>query len=640
MAVALCFVFAGCTRHAETNKRLIVLGIDGMDPEFLERHWDALPELDRLRREGEFKRLATTTPPQSPVAWSTFITGTNPGEHGVFDFIHRDPDTLLPVSSMAQASEGGVQLTIGPYVLPVTRGQIRNSRQGTPFWKSLADRGVPVTILRMPTDFPPEECEGHSLAGMGTPDLRGTFGTFSFFTTDPQWKNRKVSGGDVIPVELGNYQTLLRLPGPDNSLRRDNQRTHVDIRVAVDPAESVARFEIGSERVILKQGEWSDWIPVQFGLIPPLATANGMIRIYLKQVRPHFAAYISPVNIDPIDPVMRISEPDSYSSELASAKGRFHTQGMPHATGALRYGVLSREEYLKQSRGVSEQALKLLDYGIDRFRTGLLFFHFFGIDQDSHMLWGDYETELLHTYRMVDDAIGRIREKAAGATIVIMSDHGFAPFDREVHLNTWLMREKFLALQDPDAPDNEALKNVDWSRTKAYALGLNGIYVNQQFREREGIVGEGEEYEVLVAGIRKRLLELRDPVSGRPVVHRVAIAREEYRGAMVDGAPDLIVGYYPGYRSSWQTALGAVPSSIIEDNTDEWRGDHCISAEFVPGVLLSNRKSARTHPRLQDLTATIMEEFGAGNMEQLEGRSIYSTERLAHANVQADYQAR
>ncbi|MGH9628434.1 MAG: alkaline phosphatase family protein, partial [Bryobacteraceae bacterium] len=422
--------------------------------------------------------------------------------------------------------------------------------------------------------------------------------------------------------------TILRLPGPVNTLRRDEAPTHMDIRVAVDPDEPVARFDIEDRRIILKQGEWSQWIPVRFPLIPNLADVDGIIRIYLKQVHPRLSVYISPINIDPSAPAMPVSAPESYSQDLAQSIGLFYTQGMPQDTAALRHGVFNREEYLSQSRHASEQTLLLLDYALDRFRDGVLFFHFFGVDQDSHMLWGDYEDQLLETYKLVDETLGRVRERAGDATLIVMSDHGFASFDRAVHLNSWLMREGFLVLDDPaNTGDDELLQHVDWRRTKAYSLGLNGIYVNKQFRERDGIVAEGEETDMVLAAIRERLLAWRDPGNGKPVVASVVISREQFQGDMLENAPDMIVGYFPGYRSSWQTALGAVPARIIEDNTDEWRGDHCIAARFVPGVLLGNRKSVVANPSLEDLTVTILEEFGVEAAPQLEGRNIYSTAR-------------
>ena len=593
-----CLSGAGCGSADHTLKpRMIVLGIDGMDPVFLERHWDKLPNLDRLRREGEFKRLATTMPPQSPVAWSTFITGLSPDGHGIYDFIHRDPVTRMPQSSMA-ITKPGRKIKIGPYVVPVSSDRIENQRRGTPFWQILAKAGVRATILRMPTDFPPIECEAHSLAGMGTPDLLGTFGTFAFFTDREEWTNRKLTGGAVFPVRLENYHAALSLPGPVS--------TQVKIDAFVDPTEPAARFDVDGQRVVLNQGELSDWIPVRFPLIPVLASARGMIRIYAKELHPHFAVYVSPVNIDPRDPAMPISEPKSFSRDLAGANGPFYTQGMPYDTAAFRHGVFTRGEYRTHSREVSRQTIGLLRSSLAEFRDGILFFHFFGVDQDSHMLWGRYDAELLETYQLVDETIGWVREKAPDATLVVMSDHGFARFDRAVHLNTWLMREGFLRLTAPSLTgDEELFANVDWPRTKAYALGLNSIYFNPE---------SGEEKQQVLADIRERLLRLRDAANGNTVVNSVA--------ATVS-APELIVGYASGYRGSWQTALGAVPGVIIEDNVDEWRGDHCMDPLAVPGVLLSNRKVKVDDPRLDDLTVTILESFGARKEGRMKGRNLF-----------------
>lgn len=596
LAVACVAVAASCS-HRVTGIRMIVLGIDGLDPVFLEKHWSELPNLDRLRREGEFKRLATTMPPQSPVAWSTFITGLSPDGHGIYDFIHRDPATRMPRSSMTETKPGR-RLELGPYSLPLTRDRIENQRRGTPFWQILADAGVSATILRMPTDFPPVECEAHSLAGMGTPDLLGTFGTFSFYTNRDDWKNRKLTGGAVFPMTLTNSHAVLRLPGP--------VQTNQNIDVYVDPTEPVARFDIGNRRVVVKQGELSDWIPVRFPLVPVLTDVPGMIRIYAKELHPHFSVYVSPVNIDPRDPAMPVSEPKSFSRDLAAATGAFYTQGMPYDTAALRHGVFTRGEYRAHSAEVSRQTIRLLHSALGNFRDGILFFHFFGLDQDSHMLWGRYGEELLETYKLVDGMIGEVHQKAGDATLIVMSDHGFARFDRAVHLNTWLMREGFLRLTQPGMTgDDELFVNVDWPRTKAYALGLNSVYFNAE---------PGEDKQEVIAEIKQRLLSLRDPENGNAVVTSVA---ETASG------PDLIVGYAPGYRGSWQTALGAVPGKLIEDNVDEWRGDHCMDPLAVPGVLLSNRKSTLADPRIEDLTVTILEAFGARKEERMKGRNLY-----------------
>lgn len=594
-----------------TGKRVIVLGIDGMDPGFLERHWDALPNLDKMRRQGEFLRLATTTPPQSPVAWSSFITGLDPGGHGIYDFVHRDPDTMTPYSAMSRTAEGGRRLGIGPYLLPLTPGRAESLRQGTAFWKTLGDHGIPATVIRMPTNFPPVDCDGLSLAGMGTPDLRGTFGSFSYFTDQERYRPGEVPGGEIFRVEVRDGTVTLKLPGPANSLRKDNAPTFAPIDVYVDAEHGAARFHAGDRVVVLKEGEWSEWLPVRFALISGLADAAGMVRIYAQQLRDGFSVYVSPVNIDPVEPALPISDPPSYSRELAQATGRFYTQGIAQDTAALRQGVFTRDEYLRQSREVSLQMLKLLRFELERFREGVLFFHFFGVDQNSHILWGLDEPKLLETYRLVDETLAWVLERAAEATVLIVSDHGFARFDRAVHLNAWLREAGLLALK-PEAEQKEeaGIEDIDWSRTKAYAVGLNGIYVNQQFREREGVVAEGEETEAVLREVRDGLLALRDPANGQPVVHSVVEARQQFSGGHLADAPDLIAGYYPGYRSSWQTALGAVPRVVIEENRDEWRGDHCIAAEFVPGVYLANRRTGIVQPRLQDLGGHILAEFG------------------------------
>ncbi len=627
LAGGLLIGLAGCGTTASTaaSKGVIVLGIDGMDPGFLERHWDVLPNLDKLRREGEFKHLETTMPPQSPVAWSTFITGMDPGGHGIFDFVHRNPATMEPFSSMAQTAQGGKTISVGPYDLPISSGQVVSFRHGEPFWQILSEHHVPVNILRMPTDFPPVHCEeGFSIAGMGTPDLRGTFGTFSFYTDEATQNTRTVPGGQIVHVQLKNNSAKLEIQGPDNSLRRDKAPTYVEMTAHVDPKQPAARFDLGDKQIILKQGEWSDWIQAKFQLLPGVKSAAGMFRLYAKQLHPKFEVYVSPINIDPTDPELPVSAPDSYSRQVAKDVGLFYTQGMAQDTAAWRQGVFDRSEYIAQSRLVSQEHLKLLRYGVEHFHGGLLFFHFFGVDQDSHMLFGKYDDDLLQTYQMVDQAIGWVRAHAADADLVVMSDHGFSTFDRALHLNTWLMKEGFLALDDPkNVGDQEMFPHVDWSRTQAYSVGLNGIYLNLQGREREGSVAPGAEADAILKKIADRLQNARDPETGKPMIGGLTLSRRDFHGDALESAPDIIVGYMPGYRSSWQTALGAVPAAVVENNTEAWRADHCIDARFVPGVLVCNRKSRMADPHLYDLTVSLMQQFGVGPGKGMIGQSIY-----------------
>lgn len=618
----LALVCAGC-RHADLpSKRVIVLGIDAMDPGFLERHWDVLPNLNRLRQTGDFKRLGTTIPPQSPVAWSTFSTGLNPGGHGIYDFVHRHPATMTPFSSMAETEPPRWTLPFGPYIIPLSSGVVHTFRKGRAFWQILGEHGVPATMLRMPNDFPPVACEGHTLSGMGTPDLRGTFGTFTFYTDDPAAEPRDLPGGRIVPVALRDDAVSLVVEGPENTFRKDHRRSTLTLTVHRDPDNPAALFEIQDQRFILREGEWSGWIRVRFPALPLLKTAAGMFRIYARGLNPEFQVYLSPVNIDPGDPELPISQPASYSRHLAEATGSFYTQGIAEDTAALRDGVFNRAEYRAQTAEVAREHFALLERALGEMRGGLLFFHFLGIDQDSHMLWGSHEDELLVTYERVDKEIGRVLARAGDATVLVISDHGFARFDRAVHLNTWLWKEGFLALDNPaNAGEAEMFAHVDWSRTRAYALGLNAVYLNLRGRERNGIVAPGAEADRLVDDVARRLEAFED--NGKRVVAVAYKAREVYHGEAVASAPDLVVGWNAGYRASWQTALGAVPPLMIEDNKDEWRGDHCIAAHLVPGVFLSNRKSRLPDPRLEDLTVTLLAEFGVAPGPGMAGRGIF-----------------
>lgn len=629
--LALAALATGCSRqttHA-AGQRLIVLGIDGMDPLFLEAHWDSLPNLNRLRREGDFKRLATTVPPQSPVAWSTVTTGMDPGGHGIFDFVHRNPSTRMPLMSMAEVTEPTRTLSIGPYILPLAGGGMHMMRAGRAFWQILAEHGVPAKVIRMPANFPPAECEAESLAGMGTPDMSGSSGTFSFFTDDPAETRTQVPAGRIVRVKLQNGSANLRVEGPPNTLRKDRTITFVNLVVHADPTEAVARFDLsspglGDRQVILKQGEWSDWLDASFRLIPGMKSATGIFRVYLQQVHPYLRVYTSPVNINPDSPDLPISTPASYSHKLAESLGPFYTQGIAEETSAWRAGIFSRAEFLTQSHKILSDSLRMFRYELDRFSGGLLFYYFSSVDQNSHMLWGRFEPDLLDIYRGVDEAVGLAMAKAGPDTkLMVISDHGFARFDRSVHLNTFLMREGFLTLDEPtNTGDTELFAHVDWSNSQAYAMGLNGVYVNLDGREQGGIVPAADK-QLVLDRIARRLKALIDPSNGEHVVDEVYFPEVAFRGRNLKYSPDMFVGFRRGYRASWQTALGAIPKDVLEDNTQAWIGDHCMASNQVPGVLLSNRKVNAAAPQLYDIPSTILKEFHLANQSGMIGQPVF-----------------
>jgi len=259
---------------------------------------------------------------------------------------------------------------------------------------------------------------------------------------------------------------------------------------------------------------------------------------------------------------------------------------------------------------------------LDRFSGGLLFYYFSSVDQNSHMLWGRFESDLLDVYRSVDDAVGYAMRQR-NTTLLIISDHGFAPFNRAVHLNSWLRSEGFLTLDSAEsASDQEGFPHVDWSKTQAYALGLNGVYLNLEGREDGGAVGIPDKRR-LIERITTKLLAFRDPDNGENVVSSVYPTETVFRGHNVKYAPDLIVGFRRGYRASWQTALGATPSRVLEDNREAWIADHCMAADEVPGVLLSNRKIRASRPQMYDIPATILQEFDVPLADGMLGASVF-----------------
>jgi predicted AlkP superfamily phosphohydrolase/phosphomutase len=649
--VALLATVAGCAKPSASasDHRVLVLGFDGVDPELLDRFMTAgaLPNFARLAATSNYRRLGTTIPPQSPVAWSTFITGLDPGGHGIYDFVHRDPappggGAVLPYLSTSQVEEDESRIALGRYALPLRSGKIELLRHGKAFWNLLADHGVPATILKIPANFPPEPSTAHTLSDMGTPDLRGTYGTFSFYSSDPaDGGERTVSGGLIHAIQVNQNHAQGTLPGPENPFRSAREYATTPFDVYLDPDSDAGLLEVGGHELLLQSGEWSEWVPVEFVLVPGLASVHGTVRFNMVQVRPYLKLYTSPVNIDPETPALPISTPASYVQDLFDHLGFFYTQGLPENTAALNAAVLDDSAWLAQAGEIYAERLRLFDFELQRFRSGLLFAYFGGVDQVSHMFWReadgdargntDHSDAILNAYRQLDAALGHALaaiEPAgrgphrADTTLIVMSDHGFAPYKRSVHLNSWLRAQGFLALRPGVEVGGELYRDVDWTRTRAYGLGLNGLYLNTEGRERFGLVQPAER-ESLLAELTKRLLAWRDPQTGEQVVSRVYRREEVYSATYRDIAPDLIVGYHRGYRVSNESALGEVPKALIEDNVKKWSGDHCMAADEVPGVLLSNRPIDAGAVSLQDIAPTVLKEFGVAVPAEMTGRAFF-----------------
>jgi predicted AlkP superfamily phosphohydrolase/phosphomutase len=401
-----------------------------------------------------------------------------------------------------------------------------------------------------------------------------------------------------------------------------------------------------ADELILTKGEWTDWLQLSFDFVPHWSSVRGLCKLYLKSVHPDFEMYISPINIDPSDQALPVTSPEFYGQELVDQIGLFGTKGLPADTKALSYGVLSEDEYLELSRQILEESRKAFQFELKNLRSqskGFLFFYFSNLDQDSHMYWraidtahplydkdfgNKYHDAIKNLYIQMDAVLGDVYKNFSlgddNFRLVVMSDHGFAPFYRSVNLNTWLLKNDYITLLDRSSQeDHTFFENVIWDKTKAYGLGINALYLNLEGRERYGIVNKTQTQETMKE-LKSQLLTLKDPFNGSSAVTNVWTGKEIY-GREDDKTPDLIIGWNRGYRASWETILGGFPRDVFVNNDDKWSGDHCIDPFWVPAVLLSNKKISKQNLRLRDVTATVLSEFNIPIPPQMTGKSIYET---------------
>jgi len=606
-------------------KRVVIVGFDGMDPELANRFMGEgkLPNLAKLRDHGTFRPLRTTFPAISPVAWSTFQTGVNPGKHNIYDFLARDLKNYLPYLSSAQISEPKRHLHIGKYSLPLGKSEVKGLRRGTPFWHWLGKAGVFCSVIRVPVTFPPERFPGVLLSGMCVPDLKGSQGTFCFCTTRVS-SDKFREGGVRIPIERNGAGFHSYIPGPENPLGTGRE-LRAEFKLRADIKRAQARIEIDSETFAIKVGEYSDWVPVKFKAGMGF-TARGICRFYLKEISPEVEVYVTPVNIDPGHPDLPISHPVTYSIYLAKLFGPYATLGLAEDTWALNEEVLDDQAFLAQCYGNHEDRERMFFDALEKTPQGLCACVFDTTDRVQHMFWRyldkdhpavrdvpqDQKPRVIEDlYDRMDTLIGRVMQQIDDqALLLVISDHGFKPFNRCMNLNAWLHQNGYLVLKDGKSESGDWFEDVDWSRTRAYTMGLNGLYLNIQGREREGIVEAGAKAEALKEELRSKLDGLVDPASGRVGITGMFDCDALYAGPYVDNAPDLIVGYGEGFRASWDSVMGKVTSAIFEDNLKAWSGDHCVDPRLVPGVLFSNRKIAIEKPAIVDVAPTVMKLFG------------------------------
>jgi len=613
-------------------KKVIVIGFDGFEPRIAERMLRSgkLPNLARLRQQGGYARIATTAPAQTPVAWSTFATGLNPGGHGIFDFLRRNPNTYLPELALNRYEQKNAFLP--PKVI--------NLRRGRAVWDVLSEAGIPSVVLRCPCTYPPDETRGRMLSGMGVPDLRGSLGTSTFYTSAGE--QPRCEGESTIAVQIVPGGTAAsRLLGPLSPRTRRPVESPITIELAREGGKAVIRSAGQPRALPIDEGRWSDWLRVKFkiGVLKPV---RGMVRFYLVRTEPVFELYASPINYDPAAPQFAISSPPGYAKDLAATLGTFYTAGMVEDHNGLINGRIDEAAFLDQCEQVLGEREAMMHHELDRLDEGLLFCLFDTPDRIHHMFWrftepehpanrvhamAPFERVIEEDYRRCDRIVGDVLGRTDNRTLLaVLSDHGCGSFRRGVHLNTWLFDRGLLALKGNRRPGDDGadmLRSVDWSRTKAYALGLGGIYLNLRGREAEGIVDPAES-ETVKAELAGRLAGLKDTQCGTTAVRRVVRREDAYCGPYTREAPDLLVYFASGYRASWDTATGSVPEGQFEDNTRRWAGDHIIDPELTPGVLFMNRPFPMQQPRLLDMAPTILRALGVAKTDAMEGKELLS----------------
>jgi len=738
LAVLVAFVLTPIVAYAAGRQKVVILGFDGADAQLVTQWMNEgkLPNLAALKADGSYAPLQPTNPPQTPVSWSSFATGTNPGKTRIFDFLMRNPADYLPdfamntesrrpflfgprngvivglvsfasvfaiaflivillrlrwTTRLAIATLCGLALGVpsgfvtGQF-LPAEVPDAVNHRQGRTMWELAAKAGLKAQVIRVPATFPAEDIgPGRMLSGLGVPDMRGRVGTPTYYTSDPTF--RQGSGTNEFSLELvrladsrGTIET--RVIGPFNkpffhyvidrktaqiadpralsdAKRRVAQELEdadvprrIDLPLKLVATDEACTVTLSGQSQTLKVGDWSEWFTLGFPVnwvVDRAAPLQGIARFKLLRLSPHLELYLSPINFHPDCHPIAFSWPPDYAEVLRKRFGLYKTIGWPEDTWSLPSGVGDENLFLEDMNFTREKDEQILTGLLGDAKDDLYIQIFYFTDRIGHLFWrfldpghpaydpalaAKFAPEVLKAYQTMDAMVGKARALAGpDALFIVCSDHGFTSFRRGVNINTWLVRNGFMTLKgqtdDPATLEKlfdtrDLFQNVDWSRTKAYALGLGSIYVNLAGRERDGVVMPGPEYEDVRRKIKDGLEALVDPATGAHPVARVWTREELYTEFDPNLIPDLRAGNSQNYRVSWQTTLGGVPPDVLEDNLKAWSGDHCSSDPgLVPGVLFVNRKLQKGDPSMIDIAPTVLKALGVDIPPEMDGKPLF-----------------
>jgi predicted AlkP superfamily phosphohydrolase/phosphomutase len=655
------------------RQKLVILGFDGMDPRLVQK-WAAegkLPNLKKLADRGSgIQELETTHSPESPTAWASFATGVNAGKHNIFDFLVRDTKTYLPDLGMVHFEPPRFILNY----FPVSKAVVRSTRGGTSFWVTAGRAGVRSSALTVPVTFPPEDVpNGELLSGLPLPDIRRTMGTFYYFGTDlSRYEEGNTEFGGILKrLVFDGDATQTELVGPPNPIVRQQLRdlrgksspneadklkiaeleAREDVRLPMtihwNRAGRSATIDIGRSSIRLAEHEWSKWINLDFS-INLLVRVHGMAQLYLIAAGLELQLYVSPINWKPDNPPAPISAPASLSADLYERLGPYRTLGWAEATWPLNEDRLDEKAFMDDLQRAFDDRAQVILQRLDTRQWDLLVGVIESTDRVQHMMWRlidpahpmydkalavKFGESIERVYRRCDEFVGEVMTRVDPSTpVLIVSDHGFHSFRQSVNLNTWLVQEGFMAIQGQQPGDKKLQdlfgggtfwENVDWSRTKAYAMGLGQIYINLKGREARGIVAPGAESKALQNGLSARLLTMTDPKTGTRMVDAVYQADAIYSGEFMNNAAELQVGLADGYRVSWQSTLGGSPPGIVYPNMKKWSGDHgSFDYKSTAGTLISSRPSA-AGARIIDIAPTVLKYFGLPIPDDIDGKPLF-----------------
>jgi predicted AlkP superfamily phosphohydrolase/phosphomutase len=674
-AVAVVLLSRGQRRPpSQYWQKLVILGFDGMDPDLV-RQWveeGKLPNIKRLMDQGGLYELQTTHSAESPTAWASFATGVNPGKHNIYDFLVRDTSTYLPDLGMVRREPA--KFLFGYF--PVARPKVHSTRGGTSFWVTAGQRGVRSSVLTVPVTFPPENVpNGELLSGLPLPDIRGTMGTFYYFATDLSRyeEGNTEMGGILRRLVMENDVARTELAGPPNPIVRrqveeirrkgltlsDADRAALaelqrgeDVRLPMtirwNRNAKTASVNIDGRTIDLQPGHWSKWIDLEFR-INFVVRVHGMAQLLLMNADNELQLYVSPVNWKPDNPPVPMSSPARFAGDLFDQIGYYRTLGWAEATWPLNELRMDEQTFMNDLYRAFDDRAQIILSRLTAREWDLLVGVIESTDRVQHMMWrlidarhpmydaalaAKFGRSIERVYARADGFIGDVMQQIdPGTPVMIVSDHGFHSWRKAVNLNTWLVKNGYMTLQGA-APAEKKLddlfgggtfwENVDWSRTRAYAMGIGQIYFNLRGREARGIVSPGAEAKQLADELAAKLLTMTDPDDGAPIIRAVYKRDDIYRGEYLANASELQVGMHEGYRVSWQTTLGGSPEGLVYPNMKKWSADHGgYDFTTTAGVLITNRRVTSPSPSIMDIAPTVLKYFGLQIPSGIDGKTLF-----------------